>query len=171
MGTLKTYNDMSIYNTYTRLSEEWKSIKSDQRYGTTQGRTYTIDYGKIQSVYSEYGDGIKSYRLENKTLLFIPERFPCLTGYQVFFYLSDGITTFDPSSYLIQDGDGDVPRPWYSPDYGQYIFKKHLSISSIEMTSINPDGSTVVTPPVNFLYEPVIYSTSDGIIKVVDGYV
>lgn len=171
MGTLKTYNDMSIYNTYTRLSEEWKSIKSDQRYGTTQGRTYTIDYGKIQSVYKEYSGGIKSYRLESKTLLFIPQRFPCLTGYQVFFYLSDGVTTFDPSSYLIQDGDGDVPRPCYSPDYGQYIFKKQLSISSIEMTTTNPDGSTVVTPPVNFLYEPVIYSTSDGIIKVVDGYV
>ena len=171
MGTLKTYNDMSIYNTYTRLSEEWKSIKSDQRYGTTQGRTYTIDYGKIQSVYSEYSGGIKSYRIENKTLLFIPQRFPCLTGYQVFFYLSDGRTTFDPSDYVIQDANGDVPLPCYSSDYGQYIFKKQLSITSIEMTSTNPDGSTVVTPPVNFLYEPVIYSTSDGIIKVVDGYV
>ena len=171
MGTLKTYNDMSIYNTYTRLSEEWKSIKSDQRYGTTQGRTYTIDYGKIQSVYGEYSDGIQSYRLENKTLLFIPEKFPCLTGYQVFFYLSDGITTFDPSDYLIQDADGDVPLPWYSSDYGQYVFKKRLSIVSAEVVMQNPDGSFSTLPPVNFLYEPVIYSTSNGIIKVIDGYV
>lgn len=171
MGTLKTYNDMSIYNTYTRLSEEWKSIKSNQRYGTTQGRTYTIDYGKIQSVYVDNGDGTHYYEIDNKTLLFIPKKFPCLIGYQVFFYLSDGMTTFNPNDYFIRDSDGEVPMPWYSPDYGQYIFKKQLSILSSGIYLEYPDGSTSTIPPVNFLYEPVIYSTSDGIIKVVDGYV
>lgn len=170
MSSLKTYNDMSIYNTYTKLSEEWKSIKSSQPYETGQGRTYTIQGGKIHSEHIQYEDS-DSWVVREQTLFFVPKTFPCLIGYQVFFYRSDGMTTFDPSTYLVREGGGDIPLPVYSDLFGQYVFKKQLSITSSQTTIIDGSGNTTVIDGVEFYYQPIIYSTSNGIIKLVSGYV
>lgn len=170
MGSLKTYNDMSIYNTYTKLSEEWKSIKSSQPYGTGQGKTYTIQGDKIHSQYTQY-EHFGEWTLPEQTLFFVPKTFPCLIGYQVFFYRSDGVTTFDPSAYYVQDADGDIPLPIYSDSFGQHVFKKQLRISCPRTTIVDENGNTTVVDSIEFYYQPIFYSTSNGIIKLVSGYV
>lgn len=170
MGSLKTYNDMSIYNTYTKLSEEWKSIKSSQPYETGQGRTYTIQGDKIHAQYTQ-NEQFGEWSLPEQTLFFVPKTFPCLVGYQVFFYRSDERTTFDPTIYYIRDGDGDIPLPIYDDSFGQYVFKKQLRISSSQTTIVDEGGHTTVVDGVEFYYQPIIYSTSNGIIKLVSGYV
>lgn len=172
MGSLKTHKDMYIYNTYTKLSEEWKSIKSSQPYGTGQGRIYTIQGDKIHAQYTQYED-FGDWSLPEQTLFFVPKTFPCLVGYQVFFYRSDGRTTFDPTIYYITDsgGAGNIPLPIYDDSFGQYVFKKQLRISSSGRTFVDEGGHTTVVDGVEFYYQPIIYSTSNGIIKLVSGYV
>lgn len=153
MGSLKTYNDMSIYNTYTKLSEEWKSIKSSQNYALSQFKVFEnwSDYVSV----TQTSGGIVSGPISNEVhITFYPDVSPCFMRPYVKYYTST-YQEFTPGGY-----SGLKQTPYMSvSSNGQFTYHKDFDRDSIRFSANSNDY------PAQFYVKFCVIATCKGIFK------
>lgn len=152
MGSLKTYNDMSIYNTYTKLSEEWKSIKSSQNYALSQFKVFE-NWSDYISVTQTYSTAVGPMTNEVH-ITFYPDVSPCFMRPYVKYYNS-AYQEFTPGGY---SGLMTTPYMLVSSN-GQFTYHKDFNKDSIFFSENWNDY------PTQFYVKFGVIATCKGIFK------